>query len=77
VAATASLPDGELVPIPTLPLESILIDSTPPSEKAIVSAAGKKMPVLVSVPLMAGVAAVPSTSDKPFVPLRIKVIIFP
>jgi len=33
--------------------------------------------VLVSVPLMAGVAAEPSTSDKPFVPLRIKVMIFP
>jgi hypothetical protein len=52
---------GELVPIPTLPEESIRIDSTPPSEKAIVSAAGKKIPVLVSpVVVMAGAAAVPA-----------------
>jgi hypothetical protein len=35
-------------PIPTKPALSIRIDSTPPSVKAIVSAAGKKIPVLVS-----------------------------
>ena len=35
------------------------------------SAAGKKMPVFASVPLIAGVAAVPSTSDSPSVPERI------
>ena len=65
---------GETVPIPTLPLESIRIASAPPSEKAMVSAAGKKMPVLASVPRIAGAAAVPSTSERPFVPSRIKLI---
>jgi hypothetical protein len=39
---------GELVPIPTFPDESIRIASAPPSAKAMVSAAGKKMPVFVS-----------------------------
>ena len=44
----------------TFPLESILMLSVPPSLNAIVSAAGKKRPVLVSpVGLMAGVEAEP------------------
>ena len=33
------------------------------------------MPVLASVTLIAGAAAVPSTSERPFVPSRIKLII--
>ncbi len=46
-----------------LPLESNLAISVPPSLKAIVSAAGKKMPVLVSpAVVMAGSAAVPATN---------------
>jgi len=60
-ALTCSFAAGLVVPIPKLPLESIRIDSAPPSEKAIVSAAGKKIPVLVSpVVVMAGSAAVPA-----------------
>ena len=44
----------------TFPLESILIASAPPSLNAIVSAAGKNKPVLVSpVGMIAGAAAVP------------------
>ena len=47
--------------MPTLPADVIRIASAPPSEKAMVSAAGKKMPVLVSpVVVMAGSAAVPA-----------------
>jgi hypothetical protein len=41
----------------------------------MVSAAGKKMPVFASVPLIAGVAAEPSTSDSPSVPERIKLMV--
>jgi hypothetical protein len=41
----------------------------------MVSAAGKKIPVFASVPLIAGVAAVPSTSDRPSVPERIKLMV--
>jgi hypothetical protein len=53
-----------LVPIPTFPDESILIDSTPPSEKAIVSAPGLNMPVLVSpVNVMDGVDALPAANS--------------
>jgi len=63
-----------VAPKPIFPALSNLATSAPPSAKAMVSAAGKKMPVLASVPLMAGAAAVPSTSDKPFVPSRIKLI---
>jgi len=50
-----------ITPIPTLPLAVIRIASTPPSLKAMVSAAGKNMPVFVS-PLVvnAGNAAVPA-----------------
>ena len=60
--------DGAVFFTPTFPLESIRIDSVPPSLNAIVSAAGKKMPVLVSpVGTMAGEAAVP-------VPLVIRVV---
>jgi hypothetical protein len=52
---------GLAVPIPTFPLESNLIASAPPSEKAMVSAAGKNIPVLVSpVVVIAGNAAVPA-----------------
>ena len=39
---------GLSVPIPNLPSDVIRIDSTPPSVKAMVSAAGKNIPVLVS-----------------------------
>jgi hypothetical protein len=47
--------------MPRLPEESNLADSTPPSANAIVSAAGKKMPVLVSpVVVMAADAADPA-----------------
>ena len=42
------LDNGLFVPIPTLPDASIRMLSTPPSEKAIVSAAGKKIPVFKS-----------------------------
>jgi hypothetical protein len=56
-----SLVSGLVTLIPTLPLEAIRIASAPPSEKAIVSAAGKKMPVLVSpVVVMAGAETVPA-----------------
>jgi hypothetical protein len=65
---------GLVVPIPTRPDESILIASAPPSAKAIVSAAGKKIPVLASVPRIAGVEAEPSMSDTPSDPLKIKLI---
>ena len=52
---------GELVPIPTLPELSILMDSTPPSAKAMVSAAGKNIPVLVSPEVViAGAEAEPA-----------------
>jgi len=60
-----------VTPNPKLPALSNLAHSAPPSAKAMVSAAGKKMPVFASVPLIAGVAAVPSTSDSPSVPERI------
>jgi hypothetical protein len=40
--------EGEDVPNPKLPELLNLPDSTPPSANAIVSAAGKKIPVLVS-----------------------------
>ena len=64
VPATSSFCVGELVPIPRLPEESIRIASAPPSEKAMVSAAGKKMPVLVSpVLVIAGSSAVPAAKD--------------
>jgi hypothetical protein len=43
----------------------------------MVSAAGKKIPVFVSVPLIAGVAAEPSTSERPSVPERIRLIVVP
>jgi hypothetical protein len=57
---TSSFEAGLVVPIPTFPLESIRIASAPPSANATVSAAGKKMPVLVSpVGEIAGAAAVP------------------
>ena len=53
--------EPEVVPIPTFPELLILTLSTPPSVKAMVSAAGKKMPVLVSPSLvMDGAAADPS-----------------
>jgi hypothetical protein len=42
----------------TSPADVIRIASAPPLEKAMVSAAGKKIPVFASVPLIAGVAAV-------------------
>lgn len=49
------------VPIPTLPEELIRIASAPPSVKAIVSAAGKNTPVLVSpVVVIAGKLTVPA-----------------
>ena len=52
---------GSVCAIPTLPLESIRIASAPPSEKAMVSAAGNQIPVLVSpVVVMAGSNAVPA-----------------
>jgi hypothetical protein len=47
---TSSFDDGELVPIPTLPLESIRIRSVPLVAIAAVSAAGKNTPVLLSEP---------------------------
>jgi hypothetical protein len=51
----------EVVPIFTLLLESIRMASAPPSAKAIVSAAGKNIPVLVSVEgVIAGAAADPA-----------------
>jgi len=50
-----------VVPMPRLPLLSNLAASTPPSVNAMVSAAGKKMPVLVSpVVVIDGAAAVPA-----------------
>ena len=67
----SNLPVGLAVPIPKFPDASIRILSTPPSENAMVSAAGKNIPVLASVPRMAGVAAEPSTSERPSVPERI------
>jgi hypothetical protein len=52
---------GEVVPIPTFPLESILILSVPPSVNAMVSAAGAKSPVFVSpVKVILGSDAVPA-----------------
>jgi hypothetical protein len=52
---------GEVVPIPTLPEESNLTDSTPPSVKAIVSAAGEYIPVLLSpVNVILGAEAEPA-----------------
>jgi hypothetical protein len=38
--------------------------------------APKKIPVFASVPLTAGVAAEPSTSDSPLVPERIKLMVY-
>ena len=43
-----AFPRALVVPTKTLPPESIRIASAPPSAKAIVSAAGKNIPVLVS-----------------------------
>jgi hypothetical protein len=49
------------VPTNNLPAESILKDSTPPSVKAIVSAAGEYMPVLLSpVNVILGAEAEPA-----------------
>jgi hypothetical protein len=57
-------PDSyEVVPSNKLPLESIRIASAPPSANAIVSAAGKNMPVLVSpVVVIAGVPTAPAAN---------------
>jgi hypothetical protein len=58
---TVNLPAADVVPTSKLPLESILAASAPPSVKAIVSAAGKNMPVFVSpVVVIAGSAAEPA-----------------
>jgi hypothetical protein len=62
-----------VVPTSKLPLESIRIDSAPPSVKAIVSAAGKKIPVLVSpVVVMAGSETVPA--EKVVTPAKFAVV---
>lgn len=53
------------MPMPTFALLSIRIASTPPSVKAMVSAAGKWMPVLLSPDgAIAGAAAVPEMTAK-------------
>ena len=62
-----------MTPRPRLPDASRRIDSTPPSVKAIVSAAGKKMPVLVSpVVVIAAIVAVPA--GKIPIPETVKVV---
>jgi hypothetical protein len=54
-------PGSVVLPIDTPPDEWMRIASTPPSAKAMVSAAGKNIPVLVSpVVVMAGAAAEPA-----------------
>jgi len=61
VPTTASLAPGLDVPIPTLALELMRITSTPPSTSAIVSAAGKNIPVFVSPEVVrAGAPSVPA-----------------
>jgi hypothetical protein len=75
-------PDVDGVALPTLivpivcklPLALIRIASTPPSLNPMMSVP-KKIPVFASVPLIAGVAAEPSTSDSPSVPERIKLMV--
>lgn len=63
-----NLVDGEVVPIPTFPLESTRTRSVPLVETAMLSAAGKNNPLFVSpVGTMAGAAAVP-------VPLVMRVV---
>jgi len=58
---TSNLLAGEAVPMPTSPADVILSDSVPPSVKAIVSAAGNQIPVLVSpVVVIDGAAAEPA-----------------
>ena len=59
-----------VTPRPRLPDESRRIDSVPPSVKAMVSAAGKNMPVLVSPELvMEGADAEPSANSMVCAPL--------
>jgi hypothetical protein len=58
-----ALPVVAVVPIKRLPLESIRIASAPPSEKAIVSAAGKKIPVLGSPDVV--ITGVPAAPEVP------------
>ena len=61
---TSSFAAGLLVPIPTSPEASILMLSTPPSVKAMVSAAGKNIPVFVSpVLVMDGAVSEPSGNE--------------
>ena len=63
VICTKDVPLFEVLLINNLPLESIRILSVPFSEKAMVSAAGKKMPVLVSpVVVMDGVPTAPAAT---------------
>ena len=65
VPATTNLLVGAVLPIPTLPLLSMRIASTPPSLKAIVSAAGDHIPVLRSpVNVWLGAAAVPREAER-------------
>ena len=62
--------------MPTFPLELILIASEPPSAKAMVSAAGKNIPVFVSPSfVMEGAAAVPSAALRICVPARSMVLL--
>jgi hypothetical protein len=63
-------------PTHKFPEASNLAASVPPSLNPMMSAP-KKMPVLASVPRIAGVAADPSISERPSVPLKIKVILRP
>jgi hypothetical protein len=51
-----------------LPAESIRTFSVPFVAIATVFAAGKNIPVSVSVPVIGGVAAEPSTPESPVVP---------
>jgi hypothetical protein len=71
--STTNLAEPIVLVVPTSkrPLESMRARSEPPVDQATVSAAGKKVPVLVSDPWIAGVEAEPSGPMIPVVPLSV------